>query len=285
MPAITILYIASPSYSGSTLLSRLLHAHSLMISVGEQRVLSKSISRTLILEERQCSCGTSPLKSCPFWQEIATFLNKKHQLNLETLDLNTLDETKFKIHNAAFFAAIQQVSGKNIIVDSSKNWERLMRLKKAGFTVIPIRLQRQPLGVINSAIKYGHPWLKQTLNYLYYYQKLYDIIGSATIRVDYEQLTLHPQKTLQNLMGQLGYRFEEEQLNWAATPTHYIGGNPMRYQKESTIKLDQKWQKELSWWKKISIQSLMLFYRLPEAWQFKIFNIFSKVSRSRKINP
>ncbi|MFT7602502.1 MAG: hypothetical protein ACI8VT_000064 [Saprospiraceae bacterium] len=276
---ITILYIASPSYSGSTLLSRLLHAHNQIVSVGEQQVLSPQISRMMILEERQCTCGVSPLKNCPFWKAIENDLLEKYQLDLQTLDLNTTDPDIFKMHNQAFFDAIHQVSGRSIIVDSSKNWNRLARLKNAGFQIIPIRLQRNMPGVIYSGIKYGQNWLQQCFNYWYYYQKLYAITGPDIPFIRYEPLVQQPQKELSILMRQLTLNFEEKQLNWAAVPNHYIGGNPMRYQKDSQIRIDDTWKRELPWWKKIIIGCAMLFCRLPDVWQFALFSSLSKTKK------
>ena len=61
---IDLVYIASPSYSGSTLLTFLLNAHRDVATMGELKW------GPIDLETYCCSCGEL-LTACPFWQDVA----------------------------------------------------------------------------------------------------------------------------------------------------------------------------------------------------------------------
>ena len=63
MPPIDLVYIASASYSGSTLLTFLLNAHPQIATIGELKW------GTIDLETYQCSCGRL-LRGCAFWQQV-----------------------------------------------------------------------------------------------------------------------------------------------------------------------------------------------------------------------
>ncbi len=253
-----------------------------MISVGELRVLSSEVPRSKILKERICTCGTIPLKNCSFWKSIDEQLRLHSDLNLESLNLNIEEDHLFQAHNKAFFKAIQAVSGKSFIVDSSKNIGRLIRLKNAGFNVVPIRLKRNILGVVNSGIKYHQKKQKIAYNYWYYYQKLYKITGYQVIKVNYESMTREPRRELSKLMERLGLSFENEQLNWTDIQSHYIGGNPMRYQKENLIQIDEKWKFELNWQTKLRTAGWLFLSKLPAGWQFLIFKALRKARKKLK---
>ncbi|MFT4664322.1 MAG: hypothetical protein ACI8YQ_001253 [Polaribacter sp.] len=239
--------------------------------MGEHQVLGRQIPRADLLEKRQCTCGVEPLKNCDFWKEIELELTNNHKLSLGKLDLDADDDLVFQQHNHAFFKAIEKISEQNIIVDSSKNWNRLERLQQAGFEVTPIRLQRSIYGVVNSAIKYQKNWWQQTFNYWYYYQKLFETAGNNFPNLQYEALVSEPEAQLSQLMEALSLSFEADQLNWATADSHYIGGNPMRYQKESSLKIDYAWKRELSWFKKAVIGGFALISKLPNSLQFGLY--------------
>ncbi|MFK7913283.1 MAG: hypothetical protein AB8B93_05170, partial [Pseudomonadales bacterium] len=59
-----LLYITSPSYSGSTLLTILLAEHTAVSTIGELKA-----SAFGNIEEYACSCGAL-LRACPFWTGI-----------------------------------------------------------------------------------------------------------------------------------------------------------------------------------------------------------------------
>jgi hypothetical protein len=63
-----LLYIASPSFSGSTLLTFLLAAHPRIASVGELKGTSMGD-----VDGYRCSCG-QPIRQCPFWRGLAEAL-------------------------------------------------------------------------------------------------------------------------------------------------------------------------------------------------------------------
>jgi hypothetical protein len=62
---------------------------------------------------------------CPFWQNVDRVLREQAGLRLCEIDLDSGDGPTFAAHNRAFFRAVARVSGKRIIVDSSKKVDRL----------------------------------------------------------------------------------------------------------------------------------------------------------------
>lgn len=280
--SITILYIASPAYSGSTLLSRLLHAHSQFVSVGELQILSQKKDRQALLEERRCSCETAPINRCSFWQRIEKELTQKHQLSLAFIDLNADDPLIFQRNNHAFFNSLQAVSTSAIIVDSSKNLQRLSRLRIAGFHVIPIRLERNLLGVIHSSIKYGKNGYSSIYNYWLYYQKLRNIMGKSQLILQYETLVTQPEQELTKLLGYLNYSFESQQQDWASAENHYISGNPMRYQTTSKLRVDDSWKNNLSCWQKAVIGFCSLLLKLPAHWHYRLYRILKWFNKKQR---
>ena len=80
-------------------------------------------------------------------------------LNLMDLQLTRGDPETFETHNIVLFDAVREVSGKRVIVDSSKRLDRLIPLVDSKqLDVVPIRLVRNPHGVMHSHVKRGRDW-------------------------------------------------------------------------------------------------------------------------------
>ncbi|NLX05301.1 MAG: sulfotransferase [Phycisphaerae bacterium] len=67
-----ILYILSPSYSGSTLLTFLLGTHPAIGTIGELKATSMGD-----IDQYLCSCGQN-IRQCGFWTRIAEELDRRH---------------------------------------------------------------------------------------------------------------------------------------------------------------------------------------------------------------
>ena len=68
---IDFVYIASPSYSGSTLLTFLLAAHPEVASIGELKASAMGDA-----DAYTCSCG-APIRRCPFWRRVCDELARR----------------------------------------------------------------------------------------------------------------------------------------------------------------------------------------------------------------
>src|SRR5262245_10074841 len=71
---ITVGYVTSHAYSGSTLLSFLLGAHPDVATVGEMT----GVIERLDPAQYVCSCGQT-LASCPFWQSFSSAMTRRGQ--------------------------------------------------------------------------------------------------------------------------------------------------------------------------------------------------------------
>lgn len=163
---LTILYIAGNGHSGSTLLDIIIGSSNTdkIFSAGELTF----ITRESIFNE-VCSCGDK-INSCEVWSEVLktwednrtityqeyVALWKKYDRNKKFLTVlfNDLFPSKdFKAYcenTLSFFKAIQTVTGKSIIVDSSKAAPRIAMLSRISELKV-LHICRDFTGILNSA--------------------------------------------------------------------------------------------------------------------------------------
>ena len=161
---IKVLYIAGNGHSGSTLLDIIIGSSPEIFSAGELGY----ITRDTILEEK-CSCGEK-IKQCNLWTRIISNWESKSHISLEeyrklrwryernkaTLRVwrnSILPSKQFKTYcetTLALFEAIQEETGENIIVDSTKLAQRIPVLSKI-VDVKVIHICRDAKGVLNSS--------------------------------------------------------------------------------------------------------------------------------------
>ena len=148
-------YITSAGHSGSTLLDVLISSHSRVVSVGE-------VMRLEFAPRKKCSCAVKFILHCPFWNAVNASMIEREGFGLADVQLQSDDPAIFAHHNAALFEAVSHVSGREVIVDSSKNVPRLQMLLECGrFDVLPIHLIRRPQGVVYSHMRKGRPWVNR----------------------------------------------------------------------------------------------------------------------------
>ena len=262
----TIVCITAVGHSGTTLLDLILSSHSAVTSVGEAIKLPEKL-------DARCTCRAKSMRICPFWSAVERLLRRDHELGLDDLDLDADDRETLLAHNRMFYRAVSEASGKTFIVDSSKRRLRVAAMLASGqFDVRPIHLIRSPFGVTFSNMKKGRPWFHHARHYWHNvhdtkrFLRRYD---HAVVR--YEQFATDPEGVLGPLMRWLGLSFEPGQLAWTEAEHHNIGGNRMRFGKDSTIRLDEKWRKGLTPGQKLGIMLTTLPARFswwfdPPAW-------------------
>src|SRR5262245_54271496 len=150
-----VIFVASLSHSGSTLLDLMLNAHPEVISVGELKQLGRFARLAKKKGAHRCTCGAETVWHCPFWTSVNAATKraidrKIDQLNVEDYEsLETFDQD-----NLTLFKAISGTSGKQFVVDSSKSRTRLkLLLANRKLDVFPIFLMRDPKGQIYSSAK------------------------------------------------------------------------------------------------------------------------------------
>jgi len=182
-----VLYIAGAGFSGSTLLAFLLNAHPEMASVGEDWGPIPEIADP---HEYACSCG-APLKSCPFWLEVARRMGQRglrfgpdewdttfdlggnrlmRQLLVRSLKCNLIDGVRDAVvrrippwsgriaaistRSAALVRSIREVTGKRVFVSAMKDPLRirfLIRIPTLRLKVV--HLVRDSRGYVSSDMR------------------------------------------------------------------------------------------------------------------------------------
>jgi len=302
---IRLIYILAASHSGSTLLSLLLGAHPDICTAGELKATNLDDK-----ERYLCSCGQI-IKKCQFWNSIAQKM-KEYGINFNVTEsgtnFNSIDSAycrrllaplhrgpilekirdfglwlspKWRKHfmevqkrNTLLIKSILKVSGKKIIVDSSKIGLRLkFLLKNPQLDIKVIRLVRDGRAV---ALTYVEPALyadardpslrqggtggrrekekksieEASYEWLRSNEEAEEILkclpADKWIQVHYEDYCRNPQQIFQKIFEFIGV--DSKAWNWSQNKSyeHHIIGNGMRLDWDGSVKLDERWRQALS---------------------------------------
>lgn len=275
-----VLYLTSRGHSGSTLLSLLLGGHSHVMSAGELKMLVNPDP-----QRRLCSCHRLVPDQCPFWSQVQSRVQADVGLTLNQLALiDHGDDIAFARDNRALFAAIAQVSGCKVIVDSSKSLPRLSRLldvveksSDPGFALFPIHLHRGPFGSMNSALKKGDDLRQAAYNYCRLFFLTRERLRRIPhLKVYYERLATDPRQEIARVMAWLCLPVETAQFQWRDGVRRDIHGNDMRFDNSDQIRLDQGWRQQLTALQKLEVMSWTFPVRLRSRWLFRQFRLWIK---------
>ncbi len=264
-----ILYIASCGHSGSTLLDSMVAAHPDCFSVGEVIFIHRYAHMMKEKNEvskfgNECTCGAPSIWECPFWPKVESAMQDQSGMSLKDLNLfETEDVDEYRKQNVALFNAVGEASGAKVIVDSSKSPRRLRLLLRTGaFDITPVHLIRTPKGMVYSHLKKNvsadHFGLKRTA--LQFTKRTIEppamLLGMDYPTVRYDRLVREPEAHLRDIMARVGLEFDPAQLEWASPEKHNIGGNPMRRNSSSELRIDTKWKDGLTGGQKLMIDAL-----------------------------
>ncbi len=287
------LQICSAGRSGSTLLDLLLGSHSNIFSMGEIAHLTKNISLnsqcSCGVQVTKCRFWCSVINELnsrikldiyhnPYsfdlgyirpviikdvfhdhagykfrrWLFAAlSYYRLKYNLSFADCILSPLKRS----HRNTFmlYDAVRKISGRQIVVDSTKEYQRATWLyKSAPEKTRIILLTRDGRGVLCSSLKKGAVRLKEAVaNWQRYYKRAVPVLENNIdpthiFQVKYEELTHNPQMVLQQICDFIGLTFEMSMLDFAQYPHHITNGNNMRFAKNSDIRADNAWQEKLS---------------------------------------
>jgi len=275
-----MIYILSPSYSGSTLLTYLLATHPDVSTVGELKATSLGD-----MDSYTCSCGQL-IKSCDFWDALSgrlkengirfnfnefgtnfissnNFYNKLLRSSVRgnlfeflrklAINLTSCRKTLARVlhYNSIFIDAISDIQKGKVFLDGSKDAIRLEHLYNSGLWDIKvIVLLRDGRGVTNSYMRHydvdmniaAAEWVHD-INEIQNIKAMMDP-GDA-IDIYYEELCKKPDQVLDNIFNFLGLHENSASLDYRAME-HHILGNSMRLQSTSEIRLDEKWKTALN---------------------------------------
>lgn len=281
---VRVLYVAGSGRSGSTLLARLLDQVDGLFAAGELRY----VWQRGLIEDRYCSCGLR-FSACPFWIKALdqafggrdgvdpAAMSRAQRSTTRARHLpRALVTTRpptatgrlgdYKAAVAGLYRAVQDVSGADVIIDSSKlpTYGHLLA-SVPGIEVSTVHLVRDPRAA-------AHSWIRPKAqpdrggNGMMQRQGpgksalLWDTWNAAALRLfaglprhlllRYEDLVAEPRHTVARVLDLLGHPEPPAGFVDDRTVTlgagHSVAGNPDRLSSGPThIRLDDEWTKAL----------------------------------------
>ena len=283
----TVLYIGGLGRSGSTLLERMLGQVDGVVAVGE---IVHLIERGLVGDE-DCGCGR-PFHECPFWTDVGAkafggwdrVIGRDWLALKERVDRNRFiplmvaailpayrrDLLQHTERLQRLYEAIAEVSGADVIVDSSKHASTAFLLRRVGGIRLRIlHLVRDSRGVAYSWTKsVARPEIRTGLTLMprfhpataaarwLSYNVLLELlrpIGTSVTFVRYEDLLAAPAAEITRVMAASGRAVGPDDLAFLTDrhvdllPDHCVAGNPMRFQSgRVALRHDEAWRDKLS---------------------------------------
>jgi Sulfotransferase family len=309
--SIPLVYVGGSARSGSTLLERMLAAVPGYFSVGEVVFIWERGLR----RNDQCGCGER-FADCPFWSQVGKSafggwdeVDVDEAIRLRT----TVDRHRnivrigglrppgdlapaiagYRQLTASLYRAISEVSGAQVIIDSSKHVSYALLLR--GLPELDLRLAhlvRRSHGVAYSwSRQVRKPGVGDGTSYMSVHgaawvtglwltdNLLYEALRRRTSRsalVRYEDLAADPGAELARLITALGLPAEPRGLAALTEPgadppvSHALSGNPMRQtQRRIVVRADEQWRTAMPRPRRAAITAatwpLLLRYRYPIA--------------------
>ncbi len=286
-PASQVLFVGGMPRSGSTLFDLMVGQLPGHCDVGELFYMWQAG----LLRDQLCACG-QVFSACPFWQAVGTaaFGGWDHVDATEVLELQRRVDTTSRLplslvgrllprHAASvarylglvarLYAAIAEVSGARVVVDSSKRPSTAHLLARAaGVDLRVVQVVRDPRGVVNSWSRQvplpdkagARAYLKrrtmrETVRRWLTVNLLTEVLarrGVPVARVRYEDLVREPvaaMEVVQRLMGEVPTPEATSFLGpdgLATGASHAIAGGRVRMRSGTVpLRLDEAWRREL----------------------------------------
>lgn len=277
-----ILYVASSSRSGNTLLAFLLNTHPAIFTVSHTTGWPFEEN-----EDFRCSCGL-PLPDCPFYSRMAAVfrehglpfkfnefgthyrvvaadrLNSWFTAGLPMVHSNRLERMRDAVimlvpafasrlrrqdrANHVFVDQALAYSGARVFADTSQTPHRLRHLRRiANFDISVVHLVRDPRGVAASQRRdRGVDPAITARNWLRIQLAILRVLEEFPphITVHYEDLAERPAATVASIYSFVGLEAHPLPDDFRQSE-HHILGNEMRERREK-ISTDERWKTELS---------------------------------------
>jgi hypothetical protein len=272
---VQLVYVSGYGRSGSTLLDTVLGNHSRVFGAGELTWLFRRA-----LNGSLCSCG-APVNRCEFWRAVLEQVFAElpqcdcRQAAAVTLNAESLFSPRKNVQRyvalwAATLRAMAHVSGRPIIVDSSKSSRlahyRATLLRKASPSLKIIHLVRDPRAVMWSAQRGSNYRLEAgeqkrrfggmargLLSWMFSNAAVEllhaRVANGALLRVRYEDLAFRPRETFTQIAQLLEIEAREllDRLEAGGDfePGHGVAGNRMRRSGQIVLRFDEEWRTKL----------------------------------------
>lgn len=278
-----VIYVMGAGHIGSTVFDIALGTHPKIESLGE---ISKFHRFGWINDDnRKCACDSSVYK-CSFWSEVREkwaamvggdyaekYVNLQKQIESSRSGWTTLllngrkpssEFAEYLRMTEALYRAVQEVSGKPFLVDSSLTPRRAYALSlNPNIDLHLIHFLRDGRGCIWSLKKPGKKiltkvyvpaparrtakyWITANLQSAWVYN---NVPENKRLRIKYEDFAMDPGLVLKQVgtfIGEdLSGMVEQSSLVNAGQVRHTVGGNRVRMMKEISIKPDFAWMENL----------------------------------------
>ena len=281
-----LVYILSPSFSGSTLLTLLLAQHRQIVTMGELKATSMGE-----LADYQCSCGAA-IQGCDFWREVihevaarggafslaqfGTHFRSRHagydrvlrarvrgplfesvrrQL-LKSVPGLAREYRQVMAQNRMLIEVIQRQQGADIFLDGSKDPQRLLYFLRSGhWSIDVIRLHRDGRAQSHSQrlkargqLGFGEA-AREWATTIGEMARVCEAVPDGRLHtLDYESLCRDPAAEMARIWRflQVPALDRDWQQIDLKSPEQHILGNNMRTKSQITIKLDEKWRDQVN---------------------------------------
>ncbi len=277
-----LVYITSPSYSGSTLLTLLMGAHPDIGTIGEFKMRAMGD-----VEKYECSCGEL-IRRCAFWQQVQAGMGERGEpfdIARPEVDFGMPDKgfsdrvmragvrgPLFEFAREAYFRGrpacqeridhvlrrneilvdvLAEIFGCDVIVDGSKDPIRLAYLRQSdAFDLRVIHLVRDGRGVSNSFRRHENLSIDEGGAEFVRGHRQADRVAAQLPRnrmmtLIYEDLCVAPAERMKDVYEFVGVDPDRAPTDFSEY-RHHLLGNSMRLLKLSEIRVDSKWKRELS---------------------------------------
>lgn len=307
---INVIYIGGAARSGSTIFGELLGSLDNACLVGELRHAWEAFR-----ENRSCGCGVR-VQECPIWTEVArSTFDDRHKLFEDAADrMITLQNeiSRWRLGRGGFFResgkrltkaekeyienwrklylAIQKVSGKDFIVDTSKAFLHFSSLLHANDIAVHV------VHLVRDSRAVGYSWQRKKENPFWLGQQRYmPRVGIAQSsfrwvtrnlsfdlsrqspetyqRIRYEDFMYNPRQVLTRIVNRLGIEEKLDFLNkgeFTKPVMHSVSGNAIRFDTGNvTLKPDEEWKHNIS----LINKSLTTLLTAPLLWKYNYLDI------------
>ena len=276
----TLIYIMSPSYSGSTLLTAKMAERGALSTIGELKLSSLGD-----IDVYRCGCGEL-IRACQFWRELTDrlvmqgydfdlsqpgthFGRRQSSLGrvvsanvrpgpiemFRDLAIGLLPSLKRSVarlvwNNATFMNTVCSMQGTRFFLDGSKDPLRLKYFIKESWNIKVIYLTRDGRGTSNSIRKYEKKTVAAAArDWRLKVQEMMRVKACLDHRqvydLKYEDFCLNPEHVMNQLFEFIGLE-KRDGLGPELPELHILGNDNMRKNRDRPIRLDEKWKADLT---------------------------------------
>ena len=244
-------YVAGLSFSGSTLLARLMAYSTEVFSCGELHNQRNLAARGL-LSSRTCSCGEP--WPCEFWRAVdREFIRDMGFSFIENPvafdEGNDAPPDEYVRRSIALYRSLSKISRKSVFFDVGKRPQVLSLLLAADdLDVRPIHLIRHPFGNVFSMMKNERHGLRRAArNYTRDHSRTIKALkGLSYIRIHYEDLATETERVLGAIADHLGIARFKYDTTFQPTGYHGLDGRPRESLGTEGISLNEDWRESLN---------------------------------------